>query len=196
MRARRRSLLGLPDAQQQQEFQQGQGASLMLQSILDWLETKVSEIPDLADADVLEVGSFNVNGSPRHVFQPLVRSYCGVDMEPGRDVDELAVAADLPFPDETYDLVISTEMLEHDPTPWLSFPEFARVLKRGGHALITARGFRDGHAYPDHDHPLDCWRFNDQSFKILFQHAGLTPLDVRFDPEKPGIFGHAMKAPA
>lgn len=43
----------------------------------------------------------------------------------------------LPFPDDTFDNIISFEALEHTPNPSLFIAEASRVLKRGGEILMT-----------------------------------------------------------
>jgi len=43
----------------------------------------------------------------------------------------------LPFPDDTFDNIISFEALEHTPNPRLFMAEAGRVLKRGGEILMT-----------------------------------------------------------
>ena len=54
----------------------------------------------------------------------------------------------LTFPDETFDLIISLEVLEHVPFPDCAFREFRRCLRDGGAALITAP-FRDRSAHDE-----------------------------------------------
>ena len=66
---------------------------------------------------VLEVGSKYVNGSVRplikNFFSP--KEYVGVDIEPGRFVDIVLPAEKLVdyFGEESFDVVIATELLEH-----------------------------------------------------------------------------------
>src|SRR5207248_8738231 len=43
----------------------------------------------------------------------------------------------LPFPDDSFDKVIASEVLEHIPADERAMAEIARVLKPGGHAAIT-----------------------------------------------------------
>ncbi len=43
----------------------------------------------------------------------------------------------LPFPDNTFDIIISTEVIEHTKWPWIIFAELCRVLKPGGKLLIS-----------------------------------------------------------
>jgi len=43
----------------------------------------------------------------------------------------------LPFADATFDVVLSTEVIEHIPHPSQAVREFGRVLKRGGHLVLS-----------------------------------------------------------
>jgi ubiquinone/menaquinone biosynthesis C-methylase UbiE len=45
-------------------------------------------------------------------------------------------AADLPFPDDSFDLVVSSLSLHHWDDPESAAPELARVLRPGGHVYI------------------------------------------------------------
>lgn len=152
-----------------------------------WLASTVTT-HDLAHRSTLEVGSFDVNGSPRRLFSG---PYVGVDMRPGPGVDEVASAADLPFEANTFDVVVCAEMLEHDSAPWLSLPEMARVLRDGGWLLLTCRGI----GFPLHDFPNDYWRFTCDGVARLVDHAGLTCVDVLDDPDpaSPGVFALARR---
>jgi SAM-dependent methyltransferase len=150
---------------------------------------RVVEEHDLAAVDTLEIGSRNINGTPRGFF---TGAYIGIDMIDGPDVDLVAFADALPFPDASFDCVVCTEMLEHDPTPWLTLPEIARVLRPDGVVILTARGI----GYPLHGFPDDYWRFTESSFRHLFELAGLRVVETRLDdPVKPGVLGVACKVP-
>lgn len=57
----------------------------------------------------------------------------------------VAVNADakrLPFRDETFDLVILSDVLEHIPEPQAALTEAHRVAKRGGHVLLRTPNYR------------------------------------------------------
>lgn len=139
--------------------------------------------------NVLEVGSYDENGSVRSIFAPFGGSYVGIDMREGPGVDRVMTSHDIGFPDGSFDCVVSTEMLEHDPFPWVSMAEMGRVLRPGGLLILTARG--NGfklHAYPD-----DYWRFMPSSYPVLLALAGCEVLDVREDPQAPGMFGCGRK---
>lgn len=84
---------------------------------------------------VLEIGSHDVNGSVRPLF-PSAERYHGIDLSPGPGVDEVADAADWE-PDGTYDVVVSTEVLEHAPR-WRDVLGTAwRALGPGGRLVVT-----------------------------------------------------------
>lgn len=51
-----------------------------------------------------------------------------------------ADAADLPFADESFDIVVASHMLYHVPTPEQAIGEIARVLTPGGVAVVATNG--------------------------------------------------------
>lgn len=103
---------------------------------------------------ILDIGSRDVNGSLR-AFCPEGAEYIGVDLEagPGADV-VLKDAYDYPFPDEYFDLIVSTSCFEHDGMFWLAFLEQLRVLSKSGTMYINAPSNGAYHGYP-----YDNWRF-------------------------------------
>jgi SAM-dependent methyltransferase len=121
---------------------------------------------------ILDVGSFDINGTLRP-FSPMRCQYIGVDQVSGPGVD--LVLEDphvLPFVDGSFELVVSTSCIEHDPMFWLTFAEMARVVKPGGFVYISAPA--NG---PYHGHPGDCWRFYGDAPKALAEwatHCGHT----------------------
>lgn len=44
---------------------------------------------------------------------------------------------ELPFPDNSFDFVVSSEVIEHTPRPYDAIPELYRVLKPGGILVLT-----------------------------------------------------------
>lgn len=61
---------------------------------------------------VLEVGSYDVNGSIRSVFE--VSDYLGIDLVEGPGVDVVGDLRKLDFNSKKFDFVLSSEALEHD----------------------------------------------------------------------------------
>lgn len=87
--------------------------------------------------NVLEVGSHNINGSPRKYFW--FCDYTGVDLSKGKGVDIVGIFSALRIK-QKYDVVVSTEMLEHDVFWASSLTKMYCKLKPGGLLILTCAG--------------------------------------------------------
>lgn len=150
-----------------------------------WVSDRV-KLYDLSRTATLEVGSLDVNGSVRSLFSG---PYTGLDMREGPGVDVVGYANLLPFEDASFDTVISTEMLEHDPTPWRSLAEMGRVLRPGGHLILTTRG----NGFGLHNEPSDYFRYMPAAMPLLLDLASCEPLAMQEDPQVPGVFMHGVR---
>ena len=105
-------------------------------------------------SSVLEVGSFDVNGSLKSA-KPKSAQWIGMDIEEGPGVDIVVPPREkFPFPDEHFDLVVATSVFEHDPAFWKTLSEMSRVVKKTGFLFVCAPSNGGVHRYP-----LDCFRF-------------------------------------
>jgi SAM-dependent methyltransferase len=169
----------------------GQPEIAMHPSVLEFLKRALpgDVIPGKS---ILEVGSQNVNGSPRDVLPWKTASrYVGVDGGPGTDVDIVCDASDLVkrFGENAFDIVISTEMLEHAKEWQVAVTQMKRVLKPEGTLIITTRS----PGFPYHAYPNDYWRFTKEDFRKIF--SDMKPMDVcdDYSPTTPGVFLFAVK---
>jgi SAM-dependent methyltransferase len=151
-------------------------------------EEKIKQY-QLQDKKILEVGSLNVNGSVRDLFNGGYAMYIGFDMCAGKGVDVVGNAHNMIFDSEIFDVVISTEMLEHDDKFWFSLSEMGRVLKPNGYLILTARG----NGFIKHNHPSDYYRFMPEAFNVLFKLAGCEVLEIVEDTQYSGVFGIGQK---
>lgn len=100
--------------------------------------------------DVLDVGSMDINGNNRHYFD--LKSYIGLDVGPGKNVDQVYEGQFLPFDSEKFDVVISTECMEHNEHFKTTISEMWRVLKPNGLMIFTCAGVdRPEHGTKDKD---------------------------------------------
>ena len=83
---------------------------------------------------VLEVGSLDINGSVREFFTDC--AYIGIDLGEGDGVDKVVNIVDFPGRNE-YDVVISTETLEHDKQWVSSLHAMYDLLQPNGLLVIT-----------------------------------------------------------
>ena len=79
---------------------------------------------------VLDVGSGDINGNNRFLFQSC--DYDGNDVIEAKNVTIVSKTKDLPFMDNTFDTIISTECFEHDPEYKASFLKIYDMLKPDG----------------------------------------------------------------
>jgi SAM-dependent methyltransferase len=140
-------------------------------------------------ANVLDVGSLDVNGT----FRPLVEhrgwQYTGLDLTEGPNVD--VVSGDpyrYPFESRAFDVVISGSVMEHVQAIWIWMPELVRLLRKGGLlAIITHTQWKY------HPHPFDCWRIMPDGMGYLFDLDGrLRDYDIRMFNEH-DIIGAAWR---
>jgi cephalosporin hydroxylase len=115
---------------------------------------------DIEKKNILDIGSYNVNGTVRPIFEK--GQYIGVDMEMGPNVDIVANANNLPFEKNHFDVIVSISCFEHDDMFWVTFLEMCRVVKPGGYLYVQAPS--NG---PYHGWPGDNWRFYIDSWKAL-----------------------------
>lgn len=100
--------------------------------------THMAAIYNRRGITVLELGGRYINGGVRKCFNRAVE-YVSVDIVAGRDVDVVADAADLDL-GRLFDIVVSTELLEHTPRAAEIVMSAFRHLKPGGVFLATMAG--------------------------------------------------------
>ena len=64
--------------------------------------------------NILDVGSGDINGNNKFLFENC--NYNGNDVIKAPNVTIVSKTKDLPFENNTFDTIISTECFEHDPT--------------------------------------------------------------------------------
>jgi SAM-dependent methyltransferase len=90
----------------------------------------------LRDGRVLEVGSYDVNGSMRELFGN-ASTYVGVDLTAGPGVDRVEYGHEVDEPDGSYDAAVSGECFEHDPHHLATFTNMVRLTRPGGLVAFT-----------------------------------------------------------
>ena len=123
---------------------------------------------------VLDVGSYDVNGTYRPIFEGVGWDYTGLDMAAGPNVD--IVASDVyawEVESSAYNAVISGSTFEHVEFFWLTFLEMARVIKKDGIIILNVPTWGYQHRYP-----ADCWRFYPDGYCALAKWTGLEVLEV------------------
>jgi SAM-dependent methyltransferase len=107
--------------------------------------------------------------------------YVGVDL-PGNPHATLELPEDgtVPARDQSFDAVLSTQVLEHVPDPELYLSECFRVLRPGGRLLLSTHGIMVFHPSPQ-----DYWRWTRPGLERVLGRAGFRLLHFE------GVFGVA-----
>jgi SAM-dependent methyltransferase len=131
--------------------------------------------PALGNGQLLD---FGCGAKPyRHLFT--VEQYIGLDMEnPSHphlteDVDVFYDGTTIPFPNNRFDAILSSEVMEHVFEPEAILAELHRVLKPGGKALFTVP-----FVWNEHEVPYDYARYSRYGFTHLLQKSGFQVNEV------------------
>lgn len=108
---------------------------------------------------------------------------CNVDFYsyPGIDV-VCDFGAGLPFRDESVDIILLSNVLEHIPEPQKLLEECFRVLKKNGYVLGSVPFL-----IPIHQKPYDFFRYTDVNLKYIFNKSGFTSVSI-----KPVLMMHVL----
>lgn len=150
----------------------------------------IEEHKDKLQGKVIEIGSYNVNGSVRDVIHVTL----GVDMREGPGVDLVCPVEALDLPPESFDACVSTDTLEH-VKDWRGFIRKTwDLVKPNGWLVMTMAHQRKGrHAYPD-----DYWRMTPENILMIYPEAsvfelskeGKKPSSLAWVVQKKGILGN------
>lgn len=161
-------------------------------SVQEWVQRTLTE-KDVTGRSVLEVGSYDVNGSVRPHIESLGPSrYLGVDAGPGPRVDQVVDCERLTdsVGAGCWDVVVSTEMLEHVRDWRTCMTQMAAAVALNGLLLITTRG----PGFPYHPYPEDHWRYTTTDMRQILSRLNLAVLAVDEDDYRsPGVLALAVK---
>jgi SAM-dependent methyltransferase len=118
---------------------------------------------------------------PYRDFFPADADFVGADLAGNPHATlELNPDGTVPAEDESFDAVLSTQVVEHVADPQLYLSECRRVLRPGGRMLLSTHGI-----FPYHPDPVDYWRWTCDGLRYAVREAGFEI--VRFE----GIIGLA-----
>ncbi|HRN69776.1 MAG TPA: class I SAM-dependent methyltransferase [Candidatus Woesebacteria bacterium] len=107
----------------------------------------------------------------RILFEDVVTEYVGLDKNTG---DIRGSALCMPIKDNTYNTVLSTQVLEHVSDPQQMMNEIYRVLKKDGHAILTLPLF-----WCLHEEPHDYFRYTKYGLKQLAKNSNLKVVYIK-----------------
>jgi SAM-dependent methyltransferase len=117
---------------------------------------------------------YGCGGSPyRSLFSPTAYHRADIPGTPGLDYEfdeESHVAA----PNDSYDCVLSTQVLEHVRRPERYLAECFRLLAPGGRLLLSTHGI-----YEEHGCPHDFQRWTSDGLRLAVENAGFDVKRLR-----------------
>jgi SAM-dependent methyltransferase len=135
---------------------------------------------DLAEAisthstgKVLDIGCGN---KPyRELFEGKSTSYTGCDIVQSDQklVDVICEATNIPLPDESFDTLFSTQVIEHVADHQGLLKEAFRLLKPGGKIIASGPLI-----WPLHEEPYDFFRFTKYGFQYILEKAGFNVVKI------------------
>lgn len=120
-----------------------------------------------------EVFDYGCGGAPyRNLFKHCTR-YLKADVTPGPQVDRLLNPnGGTDEPSESFDCVVSTQVLEHVKHPAQYLQECWRLLRSGGQLLVTTHGLIE-----EHGCPYDFYRWTCRGLETLVETQGFEILE-------------------
>lgn len=118
---------------------------------------------------IIDVGA---SGSPHKGCFDFDR-HVSIDINVQDHLDVVGDACSLPFARHTADAVICTEVLEHVRHPTKALKEINRVLRQGGHLVLSTPLLNGVHG------ETDFTRWTAAGLTALLQEAGFEPLQIR-----------------
>jgi SAM-dependent methyltransferase len=106
-------------------------------------------------------------------YRPLASSVTTLDAAPLPGVDVVAYADEVPLRDGSFDIILATEVLEHVNDAERAMAEISRLLRPGGHAVVTVP-----YLYPTHEAPHDYRRLTHYGLVALAERHGLRVVDL------------------
>ena len=130
------------------------------------IEASLLKCEEYVHGKLLDVGCGN---KPyQDTYFSAATSYVGVDYASEKSrPDIIASALSLPLDNESFDTVVSTELLEHVPDPLRALREMHRVLKPGGHLILSTPMY-----WPRHEIPHDYFRYPYDGLLYLVKESG------------------------
>lgn len=111
-------------------------------------------------------------------IQSVADTYVGVDwpatLHAKSEIDVYAdISKDLPIKNESFDTVVSFQVMEHLPEPAIFLREACRVLRPGGKIILTTPFM-----WGVHEAPHDYYRYTPFGLKHLLTRAGFMKINV------------------
>ena len=112
------------------------------------------------------------------IFAPHIKRHIGIDRADSplgtEAIDITGDAYSTTLEDESCDTILCSEVLEHLERPSEAIREMRRILKPGGHLVLTVPFF-----WHVHNPPRDFYRYTEHGLRYLFEEGGFEIVELR-----------------
>lgn len=115
---------------------------------------------------IVDYGCGNVPYKP--LFTPFVNRYQGADLALNKTADiHIESNGRIDLANNSTDIVLSTQVLEHVENPLAYLSEAHRILKNDGLLILTTHGY-----WMYHPDPTDFWRWTSAGLRKIVEESG------------------------
>jgi SAM-dependent methyltransferase len=110
----------------------------------------------------------------RKLFETAPGRYVGADL-PDNPAADLMIdsAGEIPVPDGSFDIVLSSQVLEHVEDPQAYLSEARRILAPSGKLILSTHG-----SWRYHPHPEDYWRWTASGLRKVVKSSGFEVVRI------------------
>jgi hypothetical protein len=161
-----------------------------------FVASKATDLRNAVVDLVVEIGSRNINGTIRPMFDVHAKKYIGVDVSPGDGVDVVADGATY-RPPVPADVVVCCEVLEHAPNARQIVENAVLMLRGGGMLILTAAGEgRAPHSAVDGGRVREGEFYRNVTRALLrkwLEDAGVAAFEITVDDSAKDIYAWAIR---
>jgi SAM-dependent methyltransferase len=123
------------------------------------------------------------------IFGGIATEYIGCDVVQSdqNKVDVICLATEIPLPDESFDTVFSTQVIEHVEDHQALVKEAYRLLKPGGHFIVSGPMY-----WHLHEEPYDYFRFTKHGFRYILEKNGFSVTEILSNGGKWALLGQVI----